>query len=222
MYEVKYLEHAGSDNTIANTARVSMEQNTGWSDLPEGYDETRRDRLINYLARHNHSSPFRHTSISIYMKVPVYLARQLMKHQAGLSWNEISRRYVSDGFEFEKNVVWRKAPTEGVKQGSTGELNELLQGYTNDDLDALHTKCMEIYESILERGGAPEQARMVLPQSMMVEVVWTGNLLAFAHVYNLRSAEGAQKEAQVFAEALQEVIKPLFPVAWEALTTKEK
>lgn len=216
--KVKYLEHAGSDNTIANTARVSMEHDVNWQELPEGYTEEQRDRLIAYLAKHQHTSPFRHTSISIAMQVPLYIARQLMKHQAGLSWNEISRRYVSDGFEFEEDVVWRSAPTEGVKQGSSDPVDADTQAIVHDTYQKVLNMAEGAYDALLSYGVAPEQARMILPQSMMVDVVWTGNLLAFAHVYNLRIKSNAQKEVRDFAELLDDVIDPLYPVAWKQLT----
>lgn len=215
---VEYLSHDGSDNTIANTARVSMELSGGWENLPEGYTEEQRNRLIKYLAKHKHTTPFRHNSISIRCKVPVFIARQLGKHQAGLSWNEVSRRYVDSDVEFFEPDGWRKRPEKSIKQGSSG-ISESSEFYK--DLYKSHCgESLKLYNTMLDDGVAPEMARMVLPQSMMVEYVWTGNLMAFAHVFNLRADGHAQVEAQEFAHKLNDVIEPLFPVAWKSLTTQ--
>lgn len=215
---IEVLDFHGSDNAIANAARVSFAGFGGWNQIPTEYTEGRRDKLIQYLAKHRHLTPFRHNSITIRCKEPIFIARQLGKHQAGLSWNEVSRRYVKDGIEFFIPESWRNAPDGSIKQGSTG-INK-----HNDNIKLAYEHyikhCENFYNSLLEMGVAPEQARMVLPQSMMTEWVWTGNLLAFAHVYNERIAAGAQLEAQVFAKKLDEVIKPMFPVAWGALTNK--
>ena len=213
---IKILAHVGSDNTIANTARLSMTQAITWNMLPIGYTEEQRDKLIRYLAKHEHSSPFRHTSITLHMQIPVFLARQLGKHQVGMSWNEGSRRYIDEEPEFYYPDEWRKRPEGNIKQGSAGVLpdNRLIM----DSYDNLVQYCKEEYNEMIRNGVAPEQARMVLPQSMMIEVIWTGSLMAFAHVYNLRSKEGAQIEAQEFASELKDKIAPLYPVAWEALT----
>lgn len=224
---VEYLSHDGSDNTIANTARVSMELSGGWENLPEGYTEKQRDGLIGYLAKHKHTSPFRHNSISIRCKVPVFIARQLGKHQAGLSWNEVSRRYVDTGIEFFEPESWRKRPEKNIKQGSgDGEVTHLHYDGEHVPIDVDYENvlsiCKDTYETMLKAGVAPEMARMILPQSMMVEYVWTGNLMAFAHVYNLRADGHAQVEVQEFAHKLDEIIKPLFPAAWAALTNKSE
>ena len=213
---IELLEHAGSDNSIANTARVSMQFDANWNDLPENYSEEQRDKLIGYLARNKHTSPFRHTSITIRMDVPIFLARQLGKHQIGMSWNEVSRRYVATEPTFHSPDEWRTKPDGSIKQGSAGvhpENTQIKGGYINFIKNAL-----EYYNFLLDDGVAPEQARMVLPQSMMTQVIWTGSLMAFAHVYKLRIDGHAQVEAQEFAKKLDEVIRPIFPVAWSTLT----
>lgn len=217
---IEYLMHCGSDNTIANTARVSMELDGGWYELPEGYDEWDRNKLINYLAKHQHTSPFRHNSITLRCEVPVFIARQLGKHQVGMSWNEVSRRYVKTDLEFWHPNAWREAPAESIKQGSGGDLNDVGQAVVNDIYDNVLDVCEGAYQAMLLEGVAPEQARMVLPQSMKVQYIWTGSLMAFAHVYNLRIDGHAQKEAQDFAKELDAIIRPLFPVSWAALTEK--
>lgn len=219
---LELLSHDGSDNSIANTARVSMEVPDGnWDAIPKGYSAAKRDGLISYLAKHKHTSPFRHTSVTLRCKVPVFLARQLGKHQAGLSWNEVSRRYVDTGLEFYRPKPWRGRPTN-AKQGSEGSAPEHLQRKFSLDYLKIVGACHDQYNEWIEEGVAPEQARMILPQSMMVEFIWTGNIMAFAHVFNLRADDHAQEEVREFAELLNEVIQPIFPTAWTALTTKEE
>ncbi len=215
---IEHMEHAGSDNSIANTARVSMQFDTNWNSLPENYTTEQRDKLIKYLATNKHTSPFRHTSITIRMKVPIFLARQLGKHQVGMSWNEVSRRYVKGDIEFHYPEKWRAAPEGSIKQGSAGEHpdNKMYKQLYAD----LMVRLKGEYDMMIQRGIAPEQARMVLPQSMLTEVIWTGSLMAFAHVYKLRIDGHAQVEAQEFAKELDSVIRPLFPVSWSALTGK--
>lgn len=205
---IEYVDHMGNDLRVANVARVSFNK---WKEEFDQHDA----RLIDYLANHEHSSPFRHTAISIRCKVPVFLARQLGKHQAGLSWNEVSRRYVDVGIEYFVPDCWRARPADGIKQGS-GEAIEHTE-YIEDVYKRLLTKLDNVYQEFLDHDVAPEMARMILPQSMMVDYIWTGNLLSFFHVYRLRIGEGSQEEAKEFARLLEEIVKPLFPVCWEAL-----
>jgi thymidylate synthase (FAD) len=212
---IELLDHQGNDNTVANTARVSMQFDGTWAALPEDYTEEHRDKLITYLARNHHTSPFRHNSISVRCNVPIFLARQLGKHQVGMSWNEVSRRYVDTPPEFHFPTEWRSIPEGSIKQGSGGV------SIHSDKCKKLYVQLVShaeyLYQSMLEKGIAPEQARMVLPQSMMTQFVWTGSLMAFAHVYKLRIDGHAQLEAQDFAKQLDAVIRPLFPVSWAAL-----
>lgn len=219
--EVELWGYMGNDNSIANVARVSMEVGENWLELPRGYSTDRRDSLLRYLATHKHTSPFRHNAITLRCKVPLFLARQLGKHQVGMSWNELSRRYVDKNFEFfDMSDTWRKrAPN--VKQGSAGLIAEDEQVICNEWYTNVLDVAMGTYKSLLDVGVAPEQARAVLPASLMVDYIWTGSLMAFAHVFALRIESGAQKEAQDFAKALDEVIRPLFPVSWAALVGKE-
>lgn len=212
---IELLMHCGSDNSIANTARVSMQFDTTWNELPEDYSDEKRDKLIRYLADHKHTSPFRHTSVTIRMNVPIFLARQLGKHQVGMSWNEVSRRYVDSEPEFFYPDEWRKKPDGSIKQGSGGK--HLDSNGWQDEYDQAVQYALDTYNSMLDAGIAPEQARMVLPQSMMTQVVWTGSLMAFAHVYKLRVDSHAQVEAQEFAKELDKVVRPLFPTSWAAL-----
>lgn len=215
--KVEYVDHMGDDLRVANVARVSFDK---WK---EEFDQ-KDARLIDYLALNEHTSPFRHTAVTVRCKAPVFIARQLGKHQVGLSWNEVSRRYVDVGIEFFVPDSWRSRPADGIKQGSGNDTITDLMAYDQWEdsspkmvYNNLLEVCRETYDNMIESGVAPEQARMVLPQSMMVDWVWTGSLTAFFHVYRLRAEGHAQKEAQEFAMKLEEVVKPLFPHCWDAL-----
>lgn len=225
--KVELLDYCGSDEAIANAARVSFASHDDWNTVPTGYTKEKAAKLIKYLADHEHTSPFRHNSITVRCKAPVFLARQLMKHQVGLSWNEESRRYVDTPPEFYTPSVWRSRPDGSIKQGSGDDVItsvELMYGEqmwheTPQELYEVHiADSVRLYEDMLESGIAPEMARMVLPQSMYVTWVWTGSLLAFSHVFNLRIKPNAQVEAQEFAAKLGDVIQPLFPISWTVLT----
>lgn len=232
---VEYLDHCGTDESIANSARVSFGDFDNWNEIPEGYSKERCDKLINYLGKHEHYSPFRQNSITIRCKAPLFLARQLMKHQAGFTWNEESRRYIESTPEFFTPKEWRARPDGSLKQGSGLDIvnrkdftyDYASQGWpevgsAKDIYEYGVEKCLTIYEQMLEKGVAPEMARMVLPQSMLVNWVWTGNLLSLSHLYNLRIKDNAQEEAREFAKEIDKVVNPLFPVAWDALKKGEK
>lgn len=219
MIKVELLDVMGDDLAVANAARVSFDK---WKEEFEDKDA----KLINYLAKHQHTSPFRHPQISVRCEAPIFLARQLGKHQVGLTWNEVSRRYVDTGIELYTPESWRSRPIDGMKQGSGGEvITKLLIKDTDLDFEApiesvveqFYNNAMLMYDSLIENNVAPEQARMVLPQSMMTSWVWTGSLMAFAHIYKLRIDGHAQKEAQEFAALLGEQIEPAFPISWAAL-----
>jgi thymidylate synthase (FAD) len=174
---VALLDHMGSDLSVVNAARVSFSK--------VSLEMTEADKkLIKYLAKHDHWTPFAHTSISLRIKAPIFVARQLGKHQVGLVWNETSRRYVKDTPEFYEPETWRAA-AENVKQGSseTEVITHDSEGYSLDDrLEEVIAGALNLYEEMIAVGVSPEQARMVLPQSMMTEWVWTGSLLAFVRV----------------------------------------
>jgi len=199
---VEVIDHMGTDLNVVNAARVSFNKIHKELDGPD-------TKLINYLAKHNHWSPFSHTSIQLLIKVPIFVARQLGKHQVGLSWNEVSRRYVDVGIEFYSPTVWRKR-SESAKQGSSKETMEFA-------IDDINKVCLRNYNNLLKKGVAPEMARMVLPQNMMTEFYWTGSLYAFARVCNLRLEEHSQWETKEIAKMISVECKKLFPISWEAL-----
>ena len=200
---VELIDHMGSDLSIVNAARVSFAK------VHEEFDEKSDTRLINYLAKHNHWSPFGHASMQFHIKAPVFVARQLVKHQIGLTWNEVSRRYVDTEVEFYEPTEWRLA-AENKKQGSSEETVKY-------NLAPAHRFAKQCYENMLNMGIAPEMARMVLPQSMMTEWYWSGTLYAFARVCNLRCKPDAQKETQNVGWDIDKYARKLFPASWRAL-----
>lgn len=172
-------------------------------------------KLINYLASHNHWTPFSHVQITLREKVPIFVARQRYKHTVGFSYNEVSRRYVSDEPEFYYPEAWRSKPEGSVKQGS-GEIITHDAGI-KVEYGWIIKECLKSYNGLLAAGVAPEQARMILPQSMFTEYVCTGSLYAFARAYKLRSDSHAQKEIQELAKKWNDIIRPLYPISWSAL-----
>lgn len=222
---VEFVDKMGSDLSVVNAARVSFAK------VSSEFSE-KDAKLVGYLARHGHWTPFAHTAISLRIKAPIFVARQLVKHQIGLTWNEVSRRYVEDEPSFYFPEVWRGRPEGSVKQGSgdsqvdltavgvSGEapphpsgweasLEERLCG---DIEDILYT-----YHSLLKAGVAPEQARMILPLNTMTEWIWTGNVMSFARVCKQRLDPHAQAETREVAEGIYKIVKQHFPVSFEAL-----
>ena len=230
---VTLIDHMGDDLSVVNAARVSfgkrIELDASQYDDVEyegwlGQIPILRDgdvKLIKYLAKHNHWSPFGHTSLQFHIKAPVFVARQLVKHQVGLVWNEVSRRYVDDEPEFYTPEVWR-ASAENKKQGSSDEEIDINPAIGNgpqmvDDYQQVLKNAKWTYEHFLRLGVCPEQARMVLPQSMMTEWYWSGTLYAFASICNLRCKPEVQLETQMIAKEIDMQAGKLFPVSWEAL-----
>ena len=201
--EVELIDHMGSDLSIVNAARVSFAK------VHKKFDEKSDTGLINYLAKHNHWSPFGHASMQFYIKAPVFVARQLVKHQVGLTWNEVSRRYVDTEVEFYEPTEWRLA-AENKKQGSSEETVKY-------SISSAHKFAKQCYENMLNIGIAPEMARMVLPQSMYTEWYWSGTLYAVARICNLRCKPDAQKETQNVGWGIDKYARKLFPTSWHAL-----
>lgn len=224
---VTYCDHMGSDLSVVNAARVSFGKKSEYKTLTKCYDTgeviekalaLRDVKLINYLAKHKHLSPFGHAFASFHVKAPVFVARQLVKHKF-LRWNEISRRYVDDEPEFYVPDVWR-GRADNVKQGSAGEvkLGTLDAAIVSDSpYDALSA-----YKALLKAGVAPEQARMVLPASTVTEFIWSGSLDAWASMANLRCTDDTQWETRQIANQIDRKMLELFPVSWDALTDNSK
>ena len=204
---VELVDSMGNDLSVVNAARVS------YSKTKKTFEQS-DEKLIKYLAEHEHWSPFAHASMQFRIKAPIFVARQLVKHQVGLVWNEVSRRYVDHAPELYKPDSWRGRP-QNSKQGSDGvvELDQTI----NHNMETTMESCLILYNSLLQKGVAPEQARMVLPQSMMTEWYWSGTLYAFARVCNLRCKADTQKETQDVANEIDKLADEVFPYCWKYL-----
>jgi thymidylate synthase (FAD) len=226
--KVELIDHMGSDLSVVNAARVSFDKQVQYSvdeyeemNLPYIYADRpvvreADKKLIRYLAKHNHWTPFGHAFASFRIKAPIFVARQLGKHQVGLVWNEVSRRYVDSEPEFYVPDAWRKR-AENVKQGSSDETIHNNEGFIAG-YDELMSEVVEWYKDAVHFGICPEQARMVLPQSMYTEWVWSGSLAAFARVCKLRLDPHTQYETRLVASLIDEQMAILFPISWKALT----
>ena len=206
---VELVDSLGSDLTVVNAARVSFNKHRDtWQDSDE--------RLIKYLAEHGHWTPFGHPQVQLRLTAPIFVARQLVKHQVGLVWNEVSRRYVDAEPMFYSPMpgYWRGKP-ENAKQGSSGLLDIPLAMEKRVAQTAI--ECKHLYQELLEMGVAPEQARMVLPLSMYTEWYWTGSVSAFARICNLRMAPDAQEETREIARQIDMICAKLFPISWKYL-----
>lgn len=212
--KVELIDKMGDDVSVVNAARVSFAKESEWKYSPEGKVLGEGDRkLIKYLAEHNHWSPFSHSYASFRIKAPIFVARQLVKHTVGLSWNEVSRRYVSTEPEFYLPKYWRKA-AENVKQGSSDEDSKTTWDYAACQLIE---EADMIYKQLLNDGVCAEQARMILPQNTMTEWIWSGSLYAFARVCNLRLDSHTQLETQTVAKLIDAYMIELFPESWNVL-----
>ena len=207
MMKVELIDKMGTDLSVVNAARVS------YAKTKEVFDD-KDEKLIKYLAEHEHWSPFAHANLQFRIKAPVFVARQLVKHQVGLVWNEVSRRYVDDKPELFHPESWRGRP-KNSKQGSSGELE--LDTITKHRYEIAMLECINVYNSLLQKNVAPEQARMVLPQSMMTEWYWSGTVYAFARVCNLRCKPDTQKETQDVANQIHALANEAFPYCWKYL-----
>jgi len=206
---VRLLDYMGSDLTVVNAARVSFKkQSTELNEKDAG--------LINYLAKHEHWTPFAHPQVSLHIKAPIFVRSQLFKSKVGLVENEISRRYVDYKPDFFTPYYWRTRPEGSIKQGSgVKEIDDVesVKDFYKQSVDL----AKEAYEVAIIKGLAPELARGLLPQCMYTEWHWTGSLAAFARIVNQRSAPTAQEETQHFAFAIDDIMSELFPISWRAL-----
>jgi thymidylate synthase (FAD) len=213
-------ERWGNDLDVVNAARVSFNKQSEFEVVPgkerfekNSYKLSDKDvKLINYLAKHKHHSPFNHAFLSFRVKAPIFVARQLVKHKF-MPWNEVSRRYVDDEPEFYFPDYWR-AKADNVKQGSSDErfCNGNTLGYIDDAAEA----AFKAYSEAISKNMCPEQARMVLPQNTMTEWVWSGTLGAFLDMLVLRLDSHTQKETRDVAEKIAVFVKNIFPVSYAA------
>ena len=223
MLQTFYIDHIGSDLSVVNAARVSFNKKSTWAGQENGLHDgeggmgvlnNADSKLIRYLAKHKHMSPFGHAFASFHVKAPVFVARQLVKHKF-LRWNEISRRYVDSEPEFYVPSVWRGKSAD-KKQGSEGSIT-----ISDDIVEEVYDDTIARYRLLLDIGVCPEQARMVLPQSMVTEWYWSGSLDAFADMCNLRCKPDTQYETQVIARHIDTEMEKLFPVSWKSLRENE-
>lgn len=217
--QVDYIQHCGTDLSVVNAARVSFNKES------KGIDN-KDIKLIKYLSDHKHTSPFNHAFLTVRVKAPIFVARQLVKHKF-MPWNEISRRYVDSEPEFYDPDVWR-FKADNVKQGSRSSglpqqeiINELssredANGYVRTP-DEGNEDCLITYKNLLEMGVCPEQARMVLPQSMYTEWYWSGTLGAFLDMLKLRLKPDTQQETRAIAEMIADIVKQYWPESYEAV-----
>lgn len=244
--EVTYIGHYGDDLTVVNAARVSFHKESdwdtrtydeprelleaeGWKDVsdPDHWDMVYQrlsesdTKLIRYLAKHKHFSPFNHAFLSFRVKMPLFVARQMVKHKF-LPWNEVSRRYVDDPPEFYIPEDYR-AKADNVKQGSSEETVSRVgvDETPKDVVQSFSFMALQTYQELLDAGVAPEMARMVLPQNMMTEVIWSGTLGAWCDMLRLRLDKHAQYESRIVAQKIYEQVEPLFPVSVKALLNNE-
>lgn len=236
MIKATCIDHMGTDLSVVNAARVSFGKQSQWESTEESVEvevdgETwvcaddilrlsdKDTKLVRYLAKHKHYSPFGHCFASFHIKAPIFVARQLVKHEY-LRMNEISRRYVASEPEFYVPDVWR-GRAKDKKQGSDGVVKDIQ----TDALPQWHDDALRYYAMLLESGVAPEMARMVLPQSMYTEWYWSGSMDAFANMCKLRLKEDTQYETRLVAQQVDRVMGKLYPVSWKALvgeTTKNE
>jgi thymidylate synthase (FAD) len=239
--KVEYIDHMGSDLTVANAARVSFNRRSEW-----GYDEEALSKLanvpnpsstlkeefrvlreadknlINYLAKHSHWTPFAHPQITLRIKAPIPIRTQFFKHKQGFVENEISRRYVT----YVPDLYipfWRHAPTDGAKQGSSDFIEDDIERIScNEKYISASNICIKMYYSLInDHDVSPEQARMILPQGVYTEWYWTGSLAAYARFYKQRIHSSAQWEVRIYAQAIGDQIRKLFPHSWKTLTEED-
>tara|TARA_B110000495_G_scaffold18686_1_gene13200 strand:+ start:4831 stop:5520 length:690 start_codon:yes stop_codon:yes gene_type:complete len=223
MISVTLVDKMGTDLSVVNAARVSFGKSSTFDGRVGGPNVLKKTdaKLIKYLADHSHYSPFGHCFASFHVKAPVFVARQLVKHKF-LRWNEISRRYVDDEPEFYEPDEWR-GRADDKKQGSFGTVKNVLTrvivGESYGEYDWVDYKyiAQKIYHELKMQGIAPEQARMVLPQSTMTEWYWSGSLDAFADMCRLRITPDTQYESKQVALGIDKEMLKLFPVSWKAL-----
>ncbi|MDA8860385.1 FAD-dependent thymidylate synthase [Planktomarina temperata] len=205
MIKATLIDYMGSDLSVVNAARVSF------GTKHEVFNEKKDAKLINFLARNNHVSPFGHAFASFHVSAPIFIARQLVKHKF-LRWNEISRRYVSNEPKLYEPTTWRGKAFD-KKQGSSDTV--VIEGV---EIRATQSYDISLYKHLLEMGICEEQATIVLPANLMTEWYWSGSLDAFADMCKLRCTKDTQNETKIIADEISDIMKRLYPVSWEALT----
>jgi thymidylate synthase (FAD) len=211
--EVSLLNYThNGDLLVVNAARCSFDKEH------KEFDKEKDNKLLRYLAREKHLLPFRHPCATLRITAPIFVLRQALKSQVGMSASEVSRRYIVNKPEFHHPKGHWREKADNVKQGSSDSLvNTELSMVLNDKVDKHYQESEKLYNYLLNVGVCPEQARMVLPQSMYSTVVWTGTLLAWHHFVDLRKHPHAQEEIRTFASAIDAVMNKIFYHSWNAL-----
>jgi thymidylate synthase (FAD) len=218
---VELIRYMGDDLAVIDAARVSFAKRSEWDNIKDNDGTTKHvlnnkdAKLLRYLAEHKHWTPFAHPQITLCLTFPIYVARQLAKHQVGGVVNEVSRRYVAYTPELDVPTQWRKK-AENVKQGSSDELVPIDPSF-KEQIDKTMKATTQLYEDLLLAGVCPEQARAVLPVCSETTWIWTGSLMFFARVCKLRLDPHAQRETRDVAERISRIMDELFPESWQAL-----
>ncbi|MNQ79692.1 Thymidylate synthase ThyX [compost metagenome] len=210
--KVELLDYMGDDLAVSNAARVSFAKENS------EFDNIKDAKLINYLAKHDHWTPFAHTALKFRVAAPLPIRTQCFKHKIGMVENEESRRYISTTPEIYVPEFFRSKPEGSVKQGSGGIHH--FSEYWLEHYRRATSECVTIYKAMVEEGVCPEQARFILPQGAIVNWIWTGNLVSFANFYLKRTDSHAQKEVQEVAYQVGKLVEEIFPVSWKALTSE--
>ena len=220
--EVKYIDHCGSDLSTVNAARVSYDKRSDWEyhDSQTMRLSGRDTRLIKFLAKHKHTSPFNHAFASFHVKAPIFVARQLVKHEY-LPWNEVSGRYVVFKGDFYTPTQFRMS-AEDKKQGSGGDAEPDLNAEFTTVFTDGQRAALKSYEYCIKAGMAEEQARARLPLDLMTQWYWSGSLGAFAKMCNLRCKEDTQYDSRIVANQISTIMQDLYSVSWAALTKGEE
>ena len=196
--KVELLEIFGNDDMVANAARVSFGKEAS------NYTVEQNEKLIKYLAEHNHTSPFRHPQLQYRITCPIYVERQLFKHQVGLTANSISGRYVDFKDNYYKIDYWRMQ-SKSSKQGSEGLIEK--QNEANVLQDMVVNVCQNVYQELISLGVAKEQARTILPLNLETTFIWTGSLLAYINFWKLRITKDTQAETMQIAQDMLHELK---------------
>ncbi len=203
--KVTYVDHFGSDLTVVNAARVSFGGSSESLNL-------RDEKLIGYLADHEHMSPFEHTGATFHVECPIYIAAQIMRHRT-FSYNQISRRYTSENPEFYLPVPREQAKSNRQASGD----KHARAAYWAEKFSLLHKKCLESYQEAIKDGVSREVARGILPQNLNTKFYMTGNLRNWAHFIKLRRSSDAQYEVRLIADQIHAILELHFPVSIKAL-----
>ena len=213
--KIEEVDYMGGDLSVVNAARVSFDKQSDELSLDD-------KKLIHYLAKHNHFTPFTHSFVTFRVKVPIFIARQWFKHTVGFTYNEMSRRYVNTEPElYDICDTWRKKPDKSIKQGSSNEYIDLDHDDVQDDILGHMLAGLDMYNYLIDEGVCAEQARSVLPQNVMTEFIVTGSLAAWARFYKLRSDPHAQEEIRWCADKIDKGIKSLYAFTHSWVSLKE-